>query len=335
MKNAHYKAKLCHSLESGCTRLGAIAILVFVVVISQDPAIAQSPAIEKQYNTKLWYTEPATDWMEALPIGNGKLGAMVFGGVEKEHLQLNEESVWAGPPIPENRKGAFTAIKKARALIFQGDYLEANTVMQDNVMGERIAPRSYQPLGDLTINFKLSGKPTSYKRELDLKEAIARTSFTVDGINYTREYFSSAIENTIVVILTADKPKAISFELKMNREADFKVANVGKDRLKMWGQASQEGEHLGVKYESQVMAIPKGGQMSSENGSIQISEANSVVLLLTATTNYNKKEPFSPLTDNLDSICNSILKKTARESIEKLMDGHIADYQAYYQSGFD
>ncbi|MBU3024193.1 glycoside hydrolase family 95 protein [Zobellia galactanivorans] len=306
------------------------AVLLLFFSLGQQALLAQTSPIGMKNGNKLWYTQPAADWMEALPIGNGKLGAMVFGGVESERLQLNEESVWAGPPIPENRVGAFKSIEKARALIFQGDYLEANKVMQDNVMGERIAPRSYQPLGNLILNFNLKGSPTDYRRELDLKRAIAKTDFTVNGVRYTREYFSSAIENTIVVVLTANQPKAISLELKMDRKADFEVASVGKNRLRMWGQASQKGKHLGVKYETQVMALPKGGKMSSENGNIKITAANSVVLLVSAKTDYNKKDPFSPFTENLSTACASVLKKTARKSVKKLKEEHIDDYQHYF-----
>ena len=307
-----------------------LLVILCAVLFGQQSLIAQSSDTSMQPNTTLWYTQPAADWMEALPIGNGKLGAMIFGGVENEHLQLNEESVWAGPPIPENRVGAFSSIEKARALIFQGDYVAANKIMQDSVMGPRIAPRSYQPLGDLLLDFEFSGKATNYKRELDLKQAIARTTFTVDGVEYTREYFSSAVENTIVVVITADQSNAISLELKMDRAADFEVANVGKNRLKMWGRASQKGKHLGVKYETQVMAVPKGGDMAATDGTIKITKANSVVLFISAKTDYNKEDPFVPLKDNLSSICASILKKTAKKSVKKLKEEHVADYEAYF-----
>ena len=281
-------------------------------------------------NNKLWYLEPAANWMEALPIGNGKLGAMVFGGVEQEKLQLNEESVWAGPPIPENRVGAYKSVEKARELIFQGDYAEANKLVQDDVMGPRIAPRSYQTLGDLILNFELKGTPSNYRRELDINNAIAKTSFTADGVNYTREYFSSAIDDAIVVVITADRPKSISLELEMQRKADFEVANIGKNRLKMWGQVSQKGKHLGVKYETQIMALPKGGGVKSGNGTLSISKANSVVLIISAATDYNAASPFSPLTQNLSTVCATKLKKAAKRSLKKLKEDHIADYQKFF-----
>ena len=310
--------------------LGLCFIFLFQhMIIAQTPSLG-SASIEKGNNNKLWYLQPAKDWMEALPIGNGKIGAMVFGGVEQEKLQLNEESVWAGPPIPENRVGAYKSVEEARKLIFQGDYLEANKLVQDDVMGPRIAPRSYQTLGDLILNFELQGNPLNYKRELDINNAISKTTFTIDDVNYTREYFSSAIDDAIVVVLTADQPKSISLELEMQRKADFEVANIGRNRLKMWGQASQKGKHLGVKYETQIMALPKGGGIKSGNGTITISNANSVVLLISAATDYNAASPFSPLTQNLSTVCASILKKAAKRSLKKLKADHIVDYQKFF-----
>ena len=312
----------------------AIAICFYLLFLFQYNAMAQTSnsgtGSGVENNNKLWYLEPASDWMEALPIGNGKIGAMVFGGVEQEKLQLNEESVWAGPPIPENRIGAYKSIEKARELIFQGDYAESDKLVQDDVMGPRIAPRSYQPLGDLILDFKLQGIPSNYRRELDINNAIAKTSFEVEGVNYTREYYSSAIDDAIVVVLTADRRNSISLELKMQRDADFEVANVGKNRLKMWGQASQKGKHLGVKYETQMMAVPKGGDIKSGNGTISISNANSVVLFISAATDYNAAAPFSPLTHNLSTVCATKLKKAAKRSLNKLKEDHIVDYQNYF-----
>ncbi|RTE53919.1 glycoside hydrolase family 95 protein [Arenibacter aquaticus] len=308
---------------------GCFLFLNLYAVTGQNPNSGSEGSIQENKNS-LWYTSPASKWMEALPIGNGRLGAMVFGGVKEEKLQLNEESVWAGPPIPENRVGAHKSVEKARELIFQGDYQEANKLVQDDVMGPRIAPRSYQTLGDLVMNFNLQGEPQNYKRELNLNNAIAKTSFTVNGVNYTREYFSSAIDDAIVVVLTADQPKSISLELELLRKADFEVASIGRNRLKMWGQVSQKGKHLGVKYETQLMALPKGGKMTSGDGSITISKANSVVLLISAATDYNAEDPFSPLTQNLGAVCNSILKKAAKRSLKKVKQAHITDYQQFF-----
>ena len=143
----------------------------------------------------LWYEGPAGKWLEALPVGNGSLGGMVFGGISEEHIQLNTDTLWAGPPIPEDVVGARKYIDQARALIFEGKYSEAQKLVQGNVMAQRISPRSYQTLGDLKISFQHGDKASEYRRQLNISEALARTTFKIDGVKYTREVFSSAVDD--------------------------------------------------------------------------------------------------------------------------------------------
>ncbi|MEO9511894.1 MAG: glycoside hydrolase family 95 protein [Flavobacteriaceae bacterium] len=312
-------------------------VIVCIVVLLSTPdwvfGQLSSDKSDKQdtvAKNKLWYQTPATKWMEALPIGNGRLGAMVFGKVENEQLQLNEESVWAGPPIPENRIGAQKTIDEARKLIFDGKYAEAQTMMQENVMGERISPRSYQTLGNLMLNFDIKGKVINYKRELDLDKAIAKTTFTAKGVNYVREYFVTAVDNVIAVVLTADQPQSISVEVKMDRPADFDVANAGNNTIRMYGQASHDGKHLGVTYETQLMALPKGGTMEAEKGTLNVNKADALVLLISAETDYNKEKPSAPLESSLVEVCSKDLQRAAKKSIEKLKENHIFDYQKLF-----
>ncbi len=279
----------------------------------------------------LWYTQPAEKWMEALPVGNGRLGAMVFGGVEKETIQLNEESVWAGPPIPENRVGAWKSIEKARESIFKGNYLESDSIMQNDVLSPRISPRSYQTLGDLILDFQLNGEPENYRRELNLDKAIAQTTFTLNGVNYSREVFTSPVDQVIVIVLSADKPKSVSVNLALDRPADFKVATIGKNKIRMWGQASQEGKHPGVKYETQTMAIPDGGKMTAENGFISIANANAVTIYISAATDYNAKNPSTPLQYKLSDKCSETLNAVAKKKFENVKTQHIAEHQRLFK----
>ncbi len=287
--------------------------------------------ISNAQETTLWYNKPAEKWMEALPVGNGRLGAMVFGGIEKETIQLNEESVWAGPPVPENREGAWKSIEKAREAIFNGKYVQSDSIMQTDVLSPRIAPRSYQTLGNLNLDFQLEGKAENYRRELNLDKAIAKTSFTLNGVNYTREVFSSPVDQVIVVKLSADKPKSISIDLGLDRPADFEVATVGKNKIRMFGQASQKGKHLGVKYEAQLLALPKGGKTVAENGQIKISNANSVYLFIAAATDYNANDPYSPLTHKLSDVCAEQLKAVSKKSIDKIEADHQTEHQRLFR----
>ncbi|MEP5341944.1 MAG: glycoside hydrolase family 95 protein [Algibacter sp.] len=314
----------------------AVIIFIGLIFFPQVGVQSQSKNDEtkntiKNYQNKLWYNEPATKWMEALPIGNGRLGAMVYGAVENEKIQLNEESIWAGPPIPEDRVGGYTYIEEARKLIFEGKYVEGQKLVQDNVMSKRISPRSYQTLGNLNLKFDLKGKALNYHRQLDIDKAIAKTTFTSNGVNYTRTFFVTAIDDVIAVLLTADKPKSISLDVSLDRPADYTVNTISKNKIRMWGQASHEGKHLGVKYEAQVLAIPKGGYMVSEDGNIKITKANSVVLLIASVTDYNKRDPFTPLKDDLNKVCSNTLKIASKKSVKHMMLDHVSDYQELFR----
>ncbi|HUX56761.1 MAG TPA: glycoside hydrolase family 95 protein [Bacteroidales bacterium] len=279
----------------------------------------------------LWYAQPAEKWLEALPVGNGRLGGMVYGKIANEQIQLNEESLWAGPPIPEGKKDAWKVIEKARELIFKGEYTRADQIIQDSVLGPRIAPRSYQTLGSLNMNFHIEGEPSGYKRELDLDKAIAKTSFRLNGITYTRQVFASSVDQVIVVLLSADKPNSINVDLSMERPADYNVTASGQNLIRMWGQASHEGKHLGVKYEAQLMALPDGGSVKAKGAQLEIIEASSVALFIAAATDYNANDPFMPLQDNLSEKCSGQLKAVSRKSVMQILSDHLVEHQRLFR----
>ncbi len=282
---------------------------------------------------KLWYDRPAAKWTEALPIGNGRLGAMVFGGAEREQIQLNEDTVWAGPPVPEDRVGAYEYIEQARKLYFAGEYSKGQAVMQENVMGPRISPRSYQTLGDLRITMggAESGPEAGYRRELDLDAAIATTTFVRDGVTYRREVFSSPVDHVLVVRLMADQCGAISVDVGLDRPADFEVEAVGSDGLRMFGQASHEGKHKGVKYETRLLARTEGGTVDVNEGSLLVRDADAVTLLLAAATDYNMENPYEPLDRDLGAVCQRQIRAAARKSYVRLRDRHMAEHRRLFR----
>ncbi|MHC4372883.1 MAG: glycoside hydrolase family 95 protein [Planctomycetota bacterium] len=298
-------------------------------IAQQTPSQAD---VWEQY--QLWYLQPADEWVQALPVGNGRFGAMVFGGVLSERIQLNDDTVWAGPPVPENTKGAADYIAKARQLIFDGKYIEAQDLIQKKVMAERISPRSYQTLGDLRLHF-LDSDPTTpqvnYRRQLDLDTAIASTTFQFNDVHYVREVFASAVDDVIAVRLTADKPKAISLRALLDRPADFTTTMSGTDTLDMSGQSQHDGKHLGVKWHCQVKALTDGGQVRTENNAIVIEKADAVVFLVASSTDYNRQQPSSPLTHDRDAKCNDVIDAAASKSFKKLRQDHIADHQQYFR----
>ncbi len=189
-----------------------------------------------QDGLKLWYDEPAARWEEALPLGNGRLGAMVFGGVEEERFQLNEDTIWAGAPFERDRKGAHAHLEKARELFFAGEVVEGQALMQREFMTERII-RSYQPLGDLRLTFHGLGEVSDYRRELDVGQAVATTTFRANGIEHTRRAFASPADDVIVIELKVGQPGALSFDLGLSRERGAAVRYFDGDMATLEGQA--------------------------------------------------------------------------------------------------
>ena len=289
--------------------------------------VTAMPAVE----SRLFYAAPAANWGEALPVGNGRLGAMVFGGVETERIQLNEETVWAGPPVPQDAPGAKEAIAEARRLIFAGRYAEAEKLVTAQVMGERISPRSYQTLGDLRLRFDTMKDPVGYRRELDLDTAVATTHFGCDGVEFRREVFVSPGAQVIVVHLTASRPGRIAFEVALDRPSDFETIAVGSDTLAMRGQAQHKGKQLGVRYEAQVRVLAGGGNVVPVNGRLRITAADEATLFLAVATDYNWAEPDRPLGRDRTAACAGAIARAASEGAAALRTETVAAHQRLFR----
>ncbi len=307
-----------------------LSLFIFGCQSSMGSASIRAQGEEDFKDLQLWYDKPAEKWTQALPVGNGRLGAMVFGGIQKERIQLNEDSVWAGPPVPEAKEGMFEAIKQARELIFKGQYAEAERIAQQS-LPPRIAPRSHQTLGDLHLTFPIKGDVSKYRRELNLDTAIATTTFIVDGVRYRREVFSSPTDQVLIVRLTADKPKKISVKADIDRPVDYQTAAVANDTLQMHGQISQAGKHLGVRYTTLCKAKTKGGTISANQNSLDIRNADAVTLYIVAATDYNQKEPSKPLPkEHPPHLCRKQLAQAAQRPYNQLRKNHIAEHQRLF-----
>ena len=260
----------------------------------------------------LWYSQPATQWTEALPIGNGRLGAMVFGGVETEHLQLNDIRVWAGEKRDRNNPAGASAIPEIRRLLFAGKPKEAEALAERDVISIPKRLPQYQTLGDLTIRFPDPQGFTDYRRELDLDTAIVRVHYRVGDTSYTREIFSSAPDQMIVVRLTADKPNRIAFAATLSRPQDAATHTVSPDRVVMDGEAiARDPQHagerkVGVKFEAELRAVADGGKVHTNASEVVVEGANSATLLFSTS---------------------GILVK----SYEQLRARHVADYQRFFR----
>lgn len=276
--------------------------------------------------TKLWYKQPAATWNEALPIGNGRLAAMIYGGIQNEKIQLNEETVWAGEKRDRMNPDAPANIPIVRQLLFDGKPKEAEELAEKTIVAipNRMPP--YQTLGDLIINFKGHDKFSDYRRELDINSAVAKVSYKSGGATFTREIFSSAVDQVIAVRLTCDKPGRISFATTLTREADSKtIAENG--RVIMEGEAITRGQrHLqerkvGVKFIGILQVMPEGGKMIVDADSIRVENANSVTLLFAAATRFKHTDPRQK--------CEQYLKAAEKKYSDMISD-HKKDYQKYF-----
>ena len=283
-----------------------------------------SVAQEKQQvpdDLKIWFSRPAADWNEALPVGNGRLGAMVFGGVAQERLQLNEESVWTGKPADFVNPEARTALPKVRELLFAGKYAKARELAQAKMMGDKKVWSTYQTLGDLQLNFGPVTKDIAgYRRELDLETAVAKVSYRAGDVSFSREIFSSAPDQALVVRLTASKPGALTFGLNLSRPGNKARLELAGDEIIM---REHVGDGTGVRMEARVKVLNEGGSVRTEGGSIKVENADAVTLLLTAATDYRGNDKLA--------LAASQLASAAKRNYEDIKKDHITDYQQYFK----
>jgi alpha-L-fucosidase 2 len=415
----------------------------------------------------LWYSQPAEEWTEALPVGNGRLGAMIFGGTVEERIQLNEDTIWGGPPIPKAPDGFREAMEKARKLWFEGRYAQAQQTAQ-SVMSSPIEPRSYQTLGDLFLRmdtgpeitvppvviggwkrgpeqnsvdmaqlaeeFEDAGWPSAsslevsegktavfrtrfsltaqqiasnltrlelepiddkgiiylngkelgrtsiwnkpyafnagrllregvnvlavavtnysgpggmarevrltpqrlvpvadYHRQLCLDTAIATTRFTYEGVTYTRDVFSSPVDNVLVIRMAGSQPGKLNLKAGLSRPVDFTTRAAGRNALEMFGQAKHGDRQLGVKWHCLVKVQTEGGQVRTENNQLIIENADSALFYLAAATDYNKDNPAQPLALDCREACRKQVEAVSKKSYEQVKAEHIAEHQRLFR----
>lgn len=273
-------------------------------------------------NKLLWYEQPAAEWNEALPIGNGRLGGMVFGRVKHERIQLNEDSVWYGGPRDRNNPDALTNLPKVRQLLSEGKIEEAEALAAFAMTGIPESQRHYEPLGDLILNFDHSKAFTEYKRTLDLERAMVTVEYTSDGITYKRELFASYPDEVIVMRLTASERGALSFHMHYDRAQTRNVDElfaISPDALVMRGQTGGEG---GISFRSVVKAVARGGVVSTLGNRLIVKEADEVMLVLSAATNYRFAQP--------EERCIEVVNRAIEQKYETLREAHQADYEALF-----
>ena len=271
-------------------------------------------------------------WFEALPVGNGRLGAMVFGGVFNERIQLNEESLWDGYPRDATNPLSATALPEVQRLMFEGKNDEAEQLATRTMMGIPLTIRPYQSLGDLMIEQLYPSADTlytNYRRWLSLDSAIAVTRFTHNGINYRREIFASHPTNSIVIKITCDKPNGLNLRVSLMREKDATTSPSATDpaSITMNGKVNcleeKTGKPVGMRFASTIKAVSETGKISvAQDGTMTITKATEVVLHIAGSTSYGGNDP--------DSTCDKIIQETHRQPFAALFNTHLKDYQSLY-----
>jgi alpha-L-fucosidase 2 len=294
---------------------------------------------ESWADLKLWYKRPAAKWTEALPVGNGRLGAMVFGKTDEERIQFNEETYWSGGPYSQTVKGGHEALPEIQKLIFDGEYIKAHRLFGRHLMGYPVEQQKYQSLGNLILKLGAKGEVQDYRLELDLDSAIVTVTYTQDGVRFVREVFSSPVDQAIVVRLTADRPGRIDFtaelrgcrnEAHSNYATDyFQMDGYGDDGLIVRGKSA---DYLGVegkiRYEARLEALPTGGRMVVDGPYLEVSGADAVTLYLAAATNFvNYKDVSGDPQARVGAVLDAVVKKP----YEDLKAAHIREHRRLFR----
>lgn len=265
---------------------------------------------------RLWYNQSAKKWTEALPIGNGRLGGMIFGGVHQEKIQLNEDTIWYGGPQNANNPDARKYLPEIRQLLFSGKQQEAEHLARMALFSQPRYLHPYQPLGDLYLWFLHDEESaTEYRRILDLETAIAMVQYQIGEIHFTREYFSSDVDETMIIRLTANKPGALNFSANMMRRPfDLGSRAISPNIIQMHGECGRDG----VEFSTVIKAVSEGGEVKTIGDSISIEKADAVTLFLSTATTFRYQDP--------EQVCLEQIETASLKTYSALKEAHITEY---------
>ena len=289
-------------------------------------------------STFMWFSAPAAKWDEALPVGNGRLGAMVFGTVLEERIQLNESTYWTGGPYSTVVKGGHEVLPELQKLVFEGKSLEAHNLFGRKLMGYPVEQQKYQSLANLHLAFHPAGTVTEYTRDLDLATGTSHVSYTLGGIRYHRETFASYPDQAIVIHLTADHPGAISFKANLRGVRNQAHSNYGTDYFRMDAAGSNQlvvtgksADYLGIpgklKYEGRIQATHEGGSIKTVGTDLIVEGANSVTLVFVAATNFVN---YKDVSGDSHKRVEADLARLSGKGFEILKHDAVQDYKSYF-----
>jgi len=290
---------------------------------------------ENWSSLKLWYRQPAKDWTDALPVGNGRLGAMIFGGTEHERLQFNEDTLWTGRPHEYQHEGAAEYLPTVRKLLFEGKQREAEELAMEQMMSVPVRQEKYQPFGDLLLDFPGHGEAVDYRREMDIDSAVSTVRYRIGDATFTREVFSSFPDQVIVVRLTCDKPGRLTFTAKLDSlHPGAETLLVGKNlalrgQLREYVSGREKEERPSVlKFEARLGWQAQGGKVEVSKEGLDFRGADSATLVLAAATSFRN---FKDVGADPKQRCDDAIKSLRARSYEVLRKEHVDDHRRLFR----
>jgi len=279
---------------------------------------------------KLWYTQPAKQWVEALPVGNGRLGAMVYGDPLKEVIQLNENTVWAGSPYRNDNPLAREALPEVRKLIFEGKFKAAQDLINQKFISKISQGMPYQTVGNLRLLFPGHENYSEYYRELDIEKAVVSSRYMLNGINFKTTIFSSFPDQVIIVRISADKPGSVNFTATMDRPSKVNVSTSGNNEITLSGKTNDFEKIKGnvLQFEAKVKILTTGGAVVASDSAINVTGADVATVYISMATNFRN---YNDISANADERAITYLQNALKKSYDQTLKDHIADYQYFFR----
>jgi alpha-L-fucosidase 2 len=321
------------------TSLGKVFLISLITISVSATALALQSDKLFAATLLLWSTHPADKWENAYPVGNGRLGAMVFGRTDEEQIQLNEDTYWSGGPYSTVVKGGAQALPELQKLVFDGDYKQAHVLFGRRLMGYPVEQQKYQALGNLVIKFPSTEPVSDYRHQLSLDTAIVTTSYLQGDVRYTREVFVSPVDQVVVVRLTADQPGKLNFKAQLRGYRNTAHSNYTTDYFHMDGDGpnglmlrGKSADYMGIegklRYQARLRAIPTGGSVSVIGDEVSVNNAAAVTLLIAAATNFvNYKDVSADPQARVTATLQALIGK----SFDAMKAGHVQEHKRLFR----
>ncbi len=308
-----------------------LGVLTFLSCTSTETEKVLNPSL------MLWYDKPAEDWTEALPVGNGRLGAMVYGGVEKEVIQFNEETLWTGQPHDYAHKGAYEVLGELRQLLWDGKQIEAQNLGNERFMSQPFGQFCYQPFGNILLDFPNVEKVDNYQRRLDLEDAITSVHYEANGVKFKREVFASEPDQALLTHIESSKKGLLNVNIGLDSPHSKYEVSVEGDEVILKGKANNYPKELDFQnkpypeskltFEARLKVVNDGGELVQENNSIKVKNANGVTLYLVAATSFVN---YQDISGDPTALCKKYLSGLSGKSYKSFKEAHIKDFRALF-----